>query len=98
VRTETAVWGATKPINNAISEGKLMVFINIKQKKNIIILDCHKSHEDGEYFRIVLDARTREVIERPEHADIDASAAYSCVYGLLEAGVPLPERTVAEWG
>jgi hypothetical protein len=75
-----------------------MVFIDIKQDGYLITLSCHKGSEDGEFFQLVIDARTREVIKRPEKSDIDASAAYSCVWSMLENGEELPAHAVAEWG
>ena len=74
-----------------------MVFIKVI-KGNPIILDCHKHKEGGEYFRLVIDPDTKEVLEKPEHSDIDVSAAYSRVFGFLLSGEPLPDRLVAEWG
>ena len=75
-----------------------MVFIDIKQDGYLITLNCHKEGEDGEFFQLVIDARTREVIKKPEYPDIDASAAYSCVWSMLENGEELPAHAVAEWG
>lgn len=74
-----------------------MVFINVIQR-DPIVLDCHKHREDGESFRLVIDPKTKDVIEKPEDPDIDASAAYSRVYSYLKAGKPLPDKLVAEWG
>lgn len=75
-----------------------MVYISIIEDESRIVLDCHKGSEDGEFFRLVIDARTKQVIEKPLDPDIDATAAYSHVYMLLETGEPLPEKTVAAWG
>lgn len=75
-----------------------MVYIEIFQNGSLITLNCHKSDENGEFFQLVIDAITKEVIKRPSEPDIDASIAYSHVYGLLKSGEPLPERTVAAWG
>lgn len=74
-----------------------MVYISIKDD-NPIILDCHKNTEDGEYFQLVIDRDTYEIIEKPEVADINVSAAYSRVFNLLVNNKPLPKKTVAEWG
>ncbi len=74
-----------------------MVYINVINK-NPVILECHKNTEDGEKFRLVIDPTTKEIIERPNHSDIDVSAAYSRIFGYLLNGKPLPEKTVAEWG
>ncbi len=75
-----------------------MVYIDIIQKRDMIILDCHKETEDGERFQMIMDAKTMELLKRPEYPDIDASVAYSCVYRPLRDGKVLPKRTVAEWG
>jgi hypothetical protein len=75
-----------------------MVFISILQNGTYIILNCHKGGKNGEFFRIVIDSTTKEVIEKPENPDIDVSVAYSHVYMLLKSGEPLPEETVAAWG
>lgn len=37
-------------------------------------------------------------IMRPKDPDMDASIAYSHVYGLLKANQPLPSETIAAWG
>ncbi len=75
-----------------------MVFIDLKQEGNLIIMDCHKGAENGEYFRMILDKDTREVLERPEHVGVDEATAYSHVNRLLKSGRPLPKHTVSEWG
>ena len=75
-----------------------MVYIEIFQNGSLITLNCHKGCEDGEFFQLVIDAITKEVVKRPAEPDIDASIAYSHIYGLLKSGEPLPERTVAAWG
>lgn len=74
-----------------------MVFINVINQ-DPIVLECHKDRVDGELFRLVIDPKTREVIERPENPDIDVSAAYSRIFGYLMHNKPLPQSTVAEWG
>lgn len=75
-----------------------MVYIDIVQNGSFIILNCHRGSEDGEYFQLVIDAQTREVIKRPVESDIDASAAYSHIYAMLCSGEELPLHTVAAWG
>lgn len=75
-----------------------MVFINLKQDNNFVIMECHKGSEDGEYFRMIIDKNTREVIERPKNIGVDESTAYSHVNRLLRSGRPLPQKTVSEWG
>ena len=75
-----------------------MVYIRIVCENEGIVLHCYKGSEDGEYFKLVIDSKTKEIIERPEGPDIDASAAYSHVYNLLCSGEPLPKKTVAAWG
>ena len=75
-----------------------MVYIEIFQNGSLITLNCHKGSESGEFFQLVIDAVTKKVIKRPVEPDIDASIAYSHIYGLLKSGEPLPERTVAAWG
>jgi hypothetical protein len=75
-----------------------MVYINIIEDESTITLNCHKGSKEGEFFQLVIDPQTREVIKRPEKTDIDASTAYSHVYMLLKAGKPLPKETVAAWG
>lgn len=75
-----------------------MVYIDIVQNGSFIILNCHRGSEDGEYFQLVIDAQTREVIKRPAESDIDASAAYSHIYAMLRNGEEFPLHTVAAWG
>ena len=77
-----------------------MIYITIVQDedKSSITLNCHKGYKDGEFFQLVIDAKTRKVIKRPQNPDIDASAAYSHVCMLLNSGEPLPKETVAAWG
>ena len=55
-------------------------------------------YEDGEFFQLVIDAETKQLVRRPAEPDMDASIAYGHVYGLLKSGEPLPEKTVAAWG
>ena len=74
-----------------------MVYINIEQN-NLITLHCHKHSPDGEYFKLVLDPSTKELVERPTNPDIDASCAYSRIFGMLLRGESLPQNTSAEWG
>lgn len=75
-----------------------MVYIEIFQDGPLITLNCHKGSESGEFFQLVIDATTKEAVKRPAEPDIDASTAYSHVYGLLKSGEPLPQKTVAAWG
>lgn len=75
-----------------------MVYIDIIQEGFYITLNCHKGSEQGEFFQLVIDSRTKEVIKRPEKSDIDASTAYSHVYSMLKNGIELPAHTVAAWG
>lgn len=79
-------------------EGEIMVYITIEENNSFIILNCHKGRKNGDFFRLVIDAETKEVVERPVNPDIDASIAYSHVYMLLKSGKPLPKETVAAWG
>ena len=51
-----------------------------------------------EQLQIQVDAKTKEVVQRPSNPDIDASTAYSHVYALMKSGNPLPKETVAAWG
>lgn len=74
-----------------------MVFINV-MCRDPIVLDCHRGSVDGEAFRLVIDPETKEILEAPERPCIDASAAYSRVFGLLMEGQPLPDEMAAEWG
>ena len=74
-----------------------MVYIDIIDQ-DPIILNCHKNKTDGDYFRLVIDPTTKEILEKPEKPDIDVSAAYSRIFGYLMSGDPLPSKTVAEWG
>ena len=53
-----------------------MVYINVI-KQNPIVLDCHKKTIDGDAFQLVIDPKTKEILEKPEKPDIDVSAAYS---------------------
>jgi hypothetical protein len=77
--------------------GKDMVFINVIEQ-DPIILDCHKNRIDGDSFRLVIDPKTKELLEKPEKPDIDVSVAYSKIFGYLINNKPLPANTVAEWG
>ena len=74
-----------------------MVHINFTQQGNRIILDCTKM-TNGEKFRLVLNRTTLELIERPDYPDIDASAAYSHICGLLRKGGSIPDESCAAWG
>ena len=75
-----------------------MVYIDIIQDGTLIILNCHRGCEDGEFFQLVIDAETKQLVKRPAEPDMDASIAYAHVYGLLKSGELLPEKTVAAWG
>ena len=75
-----------------------MVFIDIIQDGHLLILNCHKNSEDGEFFQLIVDSRTREILQAPEYPDMDASVAYSHIRGLLSSGKPIPTKTVAAWG
>ena len=75
-----------------------MVFIYIIKNDNLITMNCYKGSKDGEFFQLVIDANTREVVKRPEVCDIDVSAAYSHIYSMLKSGTELPKETVAAWG
>ncbi len=74
-----------------------MVYINVIEE-NPIVLECHKNTVDGDVFRLVIDPKTKELLEKPAKPDIDASAAYSRIFGYLVGNKPLPANTVAEWG
>jgi hypothetical protein len=63
-----------------------MVFMDIVQDGLFITLNCHKGSKDGEFFRLVIDAETKQVVERPDKPDIDASAAYSHIYSMMKSG------------
>lgn len=75
-----------------------MILIDIVQDEFFITLNCHKGSKQGEFFQLVIDAKTKDVIKRPENPDIDATTAYSHVYAMLQNGTKLPEHTVAAWG
>lgn len=75
-----------------------MVKIQIKENELVVILDCYKNCDPSKYFQLIIDKETKELIERPQTPDIDASVAYSCVYSLLIEGKQLPKETFAEWG
>lgn len=75
-----------------------MVYITVIDEGNLVTLNCHKNSRDGEFFQLVIDANTREVVKKPAEPDIDVSAAYSHIYTLLKSGDPLPKETVAAWG
>lgn len=75
-----------------------MVYIDIERNDSNITLYCHKGSEQGETFKIVMDAATGEVLEKPDYPDIDASVAYGHVYSMLRHNKPLPTKTIAEWG
>lgn len=75
-----------------------MVYITVIDNGTSITLNCNKGSKTGDFFQLVIDKNTREVIKKPEYADIDASAAYSHIYSLMKAGKPLPKETVAAWG
>ncbi len=75
-----------------------MIYINISKNGNLITLDCHKGSENGEAFTIIIDAETKEIIDRSHVSDIDASVAFGHVYSMLLNNKSLPEKTVAAWG
>lgn len=50
---------------------KEMVFINV-MKENPIVLECHKNKEDGDSFRLVIDPKTKEIIEKPMTNNLQA--------------------------
>lgn len=75
-----------------------MIYIDILQDGLFITLNCHKGSENGEFFQLIIDSRTKRVIKKPQYPDIDASTAYSHVYALMCEGKPLPSQTVASWG
>ena len=75
-----------------------MVYINISQNNDSIILDCHKNSKNGDFFQLIIDKKTKELIQKPSEPDIDASTAYSHVYFMLKNGETLPQETVAAWG
>ena len=73
----------------------IMVFIDIVQDELFITLNCHKGSEQGEFFQLIIDARTKKVMKKPKEPDIDASIAYSHIYTMMKNGKPLPAHTVA---
>lgn len=75
-----------------------MVYIDVSQDGSLITLNCHKRTEDGEFFQLLIDAKTMQVLKRPENPDIDVSVAYSHIYALMRNGEQLPSHTVACWG
>ena len=75
-----------------------MVFIDIIQDELFITLNCHKGSEQGEFFQLVIDARTKKVIKKPPNPDIDATIAYSHIYAMMRNEIKLPSHTVAAWG
>jgi hypothetical protein len=75
-----------------------MVYITTEINNNLIILHCHKGSKDGAYFKLVVDKTTKEVLEKPEQPDIDASTAYSRIYNILTNHEPIPDEMVACWG
>ncbi len=75
-----------------------MVYIDVVQDGLFITLNCHKKTEDGEFFQLVIDAKSMKVLKKPENPDIDASTAYSHIYTLVRNGKQLPSHTVACWG
>lgn len=75
-----------------------MVYINIVQDGVYVTLNCNKGSQNGEYFKLIIDSRTKEVIERPISADMDASIAYAHIYAMMRDGIELPKHTVAAWG
>ena len=75
-----------------------MVFIDIIQDELFVTLNCHKGSEQGEFFQLVIDIRTKKVVKKPAEYDIDASTAYSHIYAMMRDGVQLPSHTVASWG
>ena len=75
-----------------------MVLINIEQVDGKVIMNCYKHTEDGEYFRMILDAGSGKVLERPDYVGVDESTAYGHVLRLIKSGQPLPQNTVSEWG
>lgn len=79
-------------------KGERMVYIDIFQDDLFITLNCYKGSKNGEFFQLVIDARTKKVIRKPTEPDIDASTAYSHIYAMLRDGEKLPSHTVASWG
>ena len=75
-----------------------MVFINMQQEAGKVIINRYKHTEDGEYFRMILDAGSGKVLERPDYVGVDESTAYGHVLRLIKSGQPLPKNTVSEWG
>ena len=75
-----------------------MIYIDIIRDGAYIILNCHKSSENGAIFQLVIDADTQQIIKRPAEPDIDASIAYSHIYAMMRDGMELPAHTVAAWG
>ena len=75
-----------------------MVFIDIEQVDGKVIMNCYKHTEDGEYFRIILDAESGKVLERPDYVGVDESTASGHVLRLIKLGQPLPKKTASEWG
>lgn len=75
-----------------------MIYINITETDDIIILNCNKKTKDGEPFQLIIDKKTGKLIQKPEYPDIDASAAYSRIYSMMKTGEPLPKETIAAWG
>lgn len=41
-----------------------MVYIDIIQDNERITLNCHKGEENGEFFQLVIDATTKEIVKR----------------------------------
>ena len=75
-----------------------MIYIDIISDGQFITLNCHKGSMDGEFFQLVIDAQTKEVVKRPDKPDIDVSTAYAHIYAMLREGIELPSHTVASWG
>lgn len=75
-----------------------MVNITIKSTDPIIIADCYNVSDQNKTFTLKIDPDTKELIEKPEKSDIDFSAAYSRLFGLLMSKKPLPDKISAEWG
>lgn len=75
-----------------------MVHMHIYRNGKNIIADCQKDGEAEEFFQLVIDPETKEIEKIPAGPDIDASAAASRLYKIMEDEDPLPIDTVSAWG
>lgn len=71
-----------------------MVEIETEWNKDILILHCYDWDTDRN-FDLMVDTKTKELIEKPYDNNFAASLAYGRIYNILENGEPVPEKLTA---